>query len=585
MSILILFAFLSGVVTIFAPCIWPILPIVLSGSAAGGERRPIGLVAGLATSFMLATLALAYLIQITPFDPEILRTLSVAVIALLGLSLVIPALGAKLEGVVSRFASLGGRFTGNAGSGFGGGFVTGFALGLVWSPCAGPILATIATLAATQAVSFQVVIVTFSFVLGVALPLFILALLGQRVLAKTRAFSRYTRAIQAVFGVIMILAALAIYTGFDKTLQTQLLDTFPRYERFLNGLEKNEAVQEKLDDLKNGGESKYPTDRPKPGTEAKNTLKNYGPAPEIVGIEHWLNTETEESLAGLRGKVVLIDFWTYSCINCIRTLPYVTDWYDKYRDQGFVVIGIHTPEFAFEQKTENVAEAIERYGIHYPVAQDNRYATWQAYSNRYWPAHYLIDAEGNIRAYHFGEGNYAETEEAIRSLLEETGAQVGRSVSDVPDTLQSLIRRTPETYLGSDRVEYFVSPETITGMEQLFTEPSSIPLDRFSLSGRWRIDPERAMALGDSQLRLHFRGEKVHLVLAPPAGVASARARVFLDGQAIGAAAGVDVSDGAVEVLDERLYDLVDLHGDSGEHVLMLQFETPGMSAYAFTFS
>ncbi|MGB4942743.1 MAG: cytochrome c biogenesis protein DipZ [Candidatus Moraniibacteriota bacterium] len=419
MTLLLLFAFLSGVVTIFAPCIWPILPIVLSGSAAGGERRPLGLVAGLSTSFMLATLALAYLIQVIPFDPEILRTLSVVVIAFLGLTLVVPALGARFEGVVSRFASFGGRFTQGTGAGFGGGFVTGFALGLVWSPCAGPILATIAALAATQAVSFQVVIVTFAFVLGVALPLFILALLGQRVLAKTRTFSRYTRAIQGAFGLVMILAALALSTGFDKTLQTRLLDAFPGYERFLNGLEQNPAVKEKLDELKGEQSSESPIDRPTARAEEKSVLKNYGPAPEIVGIEHWLNTETTQSLAELRGKVVLIDFWTYSCVNCIRTLPYVTRWYEQYRDRGFVVIGVHTPEFSYEKKTANVAEAVERYDIRYPVAQDNQYATWQAYSNSYWPAHYLVDAEGNIREYHFGEGNYAETEAAIQTLLEE----------------------------------------------------------------------------------------------------------------------------------------------------------------------
>lgn len=250
MTILILFAFFSGIVTIFAPCIWPILPIVLSAGATGGERKPLGIVTGLAVSFMLATLALAFVVQVIPFDPEVLRLFAVFVIALLGLTLIVPALGARLEGVVSRFASLGGRFTKNSGTGFWSGFITGFALGLVWSPCAGPILATIATLAATQAVSFQVVLVTLAFVLGVSLPLFVLAVLGKRVLAKTRALAPYTKRIQQAFGLIMILAALAIYTGYDKTLQTNLLDTFPKYESFLNGLEKNATVKEKLNELK-----------------------------------------------------------------------------------------------------------------------------------------------------------------------------------------------------------------------------------------------------------------------------------------------------------------------------------------------
>lgn len=578
MTLLVTFAFLSGVVTIFAPCIWPILPIVLSGSTVGGERRPFGLVTGLSASFMLATLALAYLIQVIPFDPEILRTLSVVIIGFIGLTLVIPALGAKLEGMVSRLASLGGRFTTNTNSGFWGGFVTGLALGLVWSPCAGPILATIATLAATQAVNFQIVIITFAFVVGVALPLFILAVLGQRVLTKTRVLSRYTRIIQSIFGVIMMLSALAIYTGFDKTLQTKILDTFPRYEGFLNGLERNSTVKDKLDELK--GEKSLDSRR-----EEKSSLKNYGPAPEIVGIEHWLNTETSQSLAQLRGKVVMIDFWTYSCINCIRTLPYVTGWYEKYRDQGFVVIGVHTPEFAFERKTANVAEAIERYGIRYPVAQDNQYATWQAYSNRYWPAHYLIDAEGNIREYHFGEGNYAETEKAIQSLLQEMGQTVVPGVSVSRDPTNHG-KRTPETYLGSDRVDRLSSPEAITGGEQMFSEPETVMLDHFSFSGKWRIDLERAIALGNAGLTLHFQGEKVHLVLSPSDSQNVSYVRIFLDGQLVDSRfAGRDVVEGRVKIDSERLYDLVDLRGRSGEHVLRIEFETNGVAAYAFTFS
>lgn len=217
----------------------------------------------------------------------------------------------------------------------------------------------------------------------------------------------------------MILAALAIFTGYDKILQTKLLDTFPKYENFLNGLEKNPTVRQKLDELKQ--------ESPREGAPAegdsrkatKSDLPVYGVAPEFTGITHWLNTDTPLTMKELRGKVVLVDFWTYSCINCIRTLPFVTSWYEKYRDRGFVVVGVHTPEFEFEKKTANVENALRQYGIHYPVAQDNDFGTWRAYKNQYWPAHYLIDTEGRIREYHFGEGNYAETERAIQSLLDE----------------------------------------------------------------------------------------------------------------------------------------------------------------------
>lgn len=418
MTTLIIFAFLSGVVTIFAPCIWPILPIVLSSGASGGHRRPLGLVVGLSTSFLIATLALASLIQVIPFDPEALRTFSVAVIAFLGLTLIVPAIGAKLEGMVSRFASFGGRFTHVSGSGFGGGFVTGFALGLVWSPCAGPILAAVATLAANQAVSIAVVAVALAFAFGVSIPLFILALASRSVLTKTRFFSRYTRSIQAVFGVVMLLAALALYTGFDKTLQTRILDAFPGYERFLNRLESQPAVTDEIDALKAVGEKAEITETHQVSMPEK-SIEKYRVAPEFSGLGQWFNTDSSLTLEALRGKVVLVHFWTTGCINCIRTLPYVTSWYDEYREEGLVVIGIHTPEFAFEHKAETVQAAIKKYKIHYPVAQDNSFATWQAYENRYWPALYLIDAEGLVRREHFGEGEYQETEVAIQSLLQE----------------------------------------------------------------------------------------------------------------------------------------------------------------------
>ena len=585
MTILILFAFLSGIVTIFAPCIWPILPIVLSAGATGGERKPLGIVTGLAVSFMLATLALAFVVQVIPFDPEVLRLFAVFVIALLGLTLIVPALGARLEGVVSRFASLGGRFTKNSGTGFWSGFITGFALGLVWSPCAGPILATIATLAATQAVSFQVVLITLAFVLGVSLPLFVLAVLGKRVLTKTRALAPYTKRIQQTFGLIMILAAGAIYTGYDKILQTKLLDTFPSYESFLNGLEKNDTVKQKLDELKSVDRESSLLKKEEPKLNMQSSLPQYGQAPEFVDIEKWLNTDSALTMEGLRGKVVLIDFWTYSCINCIRTLPYVTGWYEKYKDQGFVVIGVHTPEFAFEKKTTNVVDALARYGINYPVAQDNNYGTWQAYNNRYWPAHYLIDTEGNIREYHFGEGNYKETEQAIQSLLEEAGRKASTDtlgiVGDAPGRGQ-----TSETYLGSSRMERFLSPERVTGEAQMFTAPVTFKEDSFAYTGTWKVESERAIAGSDTILALRFKGKKVFLVMAPPDNASSGSVKVFLDQNLITKElSGKDVIDGKVLVDADRLYELFDGKGMSGEHTLRLEFETPGTAAYAFTFS
>lgn len=587
MILLILFAFLSGIVTIFAPCIWPILPIVLSAGAAGGERKPIGIVTGLAMSFMLITLLLASVVKVIPFDPDSLRYFAVVIIALLGFTLVIPALGSRLEALVSRLGGIGGRFTKGSGTGFWGGFVTGFALGLVWSPCAGPILATVATLAATQAVSFQVVLITFAFVSGVAVPLFVLAILGQKILTKTRILSRYSKVIQQGFGIVMILAAFAIFTGYDRTLQTKLLDAFPGYGNFLSGFENNDAVQRQLDALKHPvAQGPAFSVQSSPKNDTKSGLPEYGSAPEFSDIAHWLNTDKPLSMQDLRGKVVLVDFWTYSCINCIRTLPYVTGWYEKYKDQGFVVVGVHTPEFEFEKKTVNVAAALTRYGIRYPVAQDNAFGTWTAYDNHYWPAHYLVDAKGVVRQYHFGEGKYEETEQAIQALLMEAGKDIGSGTISAVSPESSQEARTPETYLGSARMERFASPERVNGGKQSFTTPSDIKKHSFAYAGDWTVEPERALARSDARLELHFEGGKVFLVMAPPDSETPGVVRVFLDGAPVTADfSGKDVSNGVVTVDADRLYELLDFGAYPGEHRLELRFETPGTAVYAFTFS
>lgn len=576
MSLLLLFAFLSGVITIFAPCIWPILPIVLSAGIGGGKQKPLGVVTGLAVSFTFFTLALASLVKVFPIDPEALRLVAVVIIIFLGVVLLVPSLGVHLEGLVSRLGSFGNRFTKGKGDGFGGGFIVGFALGLIWTPCAGPILAAVATFAATQAVGFQVVLLTLAYVGGVAIPLYLLTLLGSRALGKTRALSPYTARIQQVFGFIMILSAIAIYTGYDKKLQTTLLERFPGYGKFVYVFEKQDQVTEKLTELR-GGEH---------ALEENALTKNYGQAPELTGIAGWINSDPL-TLQSLRGKVVLIDFWTYSCINCIRTFPYVTSWYNTYEKDGLVVIGVHTPEFVFEQERDNVVEAVERYGIRYPVAQDNGYKTWQAYQNRYWPAHYLIDAKGVIRYRHFGEGEYEKTEMMIRTLLEEAGAELetgplGKEQESLEATKK---RRTPETYLGSSRVERLASSQVIDGSKQRFTFPATLALDTYGLNGEWQVEKERALAGAGSGLELRFQGEKVFLVMTKT-GLKNASVKVYLDDTLVGPEeAGKDVVNGALEVGEDRLYELIDLRGQSGEHVLRLEFPAGGVGAYAFTFS
>lgn len=583
MGLLLLFAFLSGVVTIFAPCIWPILPIILSAGVSGGERRPVGIVAGLMVSFTFFTLALSYILKVIPIDPDTLRLLAVAVISLLGLTLVVPAFGKILEAYVSRLSSIGGSMF-SKGTGWKGGFVTGFALGIVWSPCAGPILATVATLAATQTLNLSIVLVTVAFVLGVGVPLLILALLGHHILTRTRSLSRYTGRIQQVFGVVMILSALAIYTGYDLKLQARFAEFCSANGiTFLDRFQTNAAVTEALEDLREKNTDAGAFQGGKQVPTKGGMLQNYGAASEFVGIMNWLNIDQPLTLQDLRGKVVLVDFWTYSCINCIRTFPYLTSWYEKYRDQGLVIVGVHTPEFEFEKKTANVADALTRHGITYPVAQDNSYATWRAYNNRYWPAHYLIDAQGNVREYHYGEGNYEETERAIQELLREAGQAVDEDIAAVAAESAGGAR-TPETYLGADRLERFASPERVTEKEQLFTLPATVGVHMVAYGGSLRVEPERIVSGEGAVLRLHFQGQKVFLVMAPETEEPQT-VQVFFDGKLVTeGAAGQDVKNGALRVDEDRLYELIDLRGVAGDHLLELRFSA-GVAAYAFTFS
>lgn len=558
MIILLIFAFLSGLVTIAAPCIWPLLPIILSSSAHGGHRKPLGITVGITSSFAIFTLTLSYIVSIIPLDLDALRLVAVGIIAFFGFTLVIPKLNQIVEGAVSRLSGKLGGLTSQKGSGFGSGLITGLALGIVWTPCAGPILATIATLAATQAVNFQIILVTVVYVIGVGIPLFVFALLGNRFFAKSKSLSKYTGRIQQVFGLIMIIMAFLILTNQDKVLQVRLLDAFPQYSKFLINLESNDTVKfqlNKLRDNKGGFENK----EGKLMNSINDTLPKLGKAPEFVGIEKWLNSDPV-TMNQLKGKVVLVDFWTYTCINCIRTLPFVTSWQEKYKDQGFVVIGVHTPEFEFEKKTENVQNAIKQFDIKYPVAQDNDFATWNAYNNHYWPAKYLIDVDGNVRYTHFGEGEYALTEENIKTLLAEAGKKVAEDNIQLEETTPTGAR-TPETYLGSLRAE---------------------PNSYLQMSGDWKKMPEYAESVAGSTIGLEFNADKVFLVItSEKVGIFD----VFLDGYPVETKfSGKDVKNGIVETNSARLYELIDLKGKTGEHKLKLNFQTPGIRVFAFTF-
>lgn len=374
----------------------------------------------------------------------------------------------------------------------------------------------------------------------------------------------------------MILTAVSILTNYDKFIQARLLDAFPSYSIFLNQLESNDRVKKELDSLKGKDtETAVPMRFPK-----ANGLANYGPAPEFVGINQWLNSEGI-TMADLKGKVVLVDFWTYTCINCIRTLPHVTTWYNTYKDDGFVVIGVHTPEFEFEKNTNNVQSAIDQYEILYPVAQDNDFATWKAYDNHYWPAKYLIDAEGNIRYVHFGEGKYEETEEAIRTLLEEKGQAVKKTMTDVADTTPRF-EQSPETYLGYARAERFASSEKLQFGPRTYTKPEVFDDNEFAFSGQWNVQEEYSESIEDGVLHMKFDGNKVFLVMHPT--TANQKVHVFLDKKRVDESnQGTDVVDGTVTVSEPKLYELIDLKGKRGTYLLELKLDN-GVQVFAFTF-
>lgn len=564
MLILLFFAFVSGFITILAPCIWPLLPIILSSTVTGEKRKPLGITLGIMISFALFTLTISYFVKFFNFDPNALRLFAVIIIGFLGLTLVIPYFSRILEGFVSRVSGVFGS-SANSHHGFWGGLIVGFSLGLVWSPCAGPILATIATLASTRTVNFEIVLVTIVYVIGLGIPLFIFATLGSHLFTKTRFLSKYTGRIQQIFGIIMILTAVAIYTNYDKVIQVKLLDLIPSYSNFLYKLESADSVKKQLDKLR---DMKEETERNMPKTSS---LTNFGKAPDFVGITNWLNVDNALTIKGLKGKVVLVDFWTYTCINCIRTLPFVTGWSEKYKDQGLVVVGVHTPEFEFEKKTENVLQATKQYKINYPVAQDNDYATWNAYNNRYWPAKYLIDAQGEIRKVHFGEGEYAEMEKAIQQLLEEKGSQISQSLIEMPDSAPRA-RVSPETYLGSARMQYFYPSGSVNNGKQIFTLSKNILQNYFTLGGEWTIDNEYSTSGKNAVLEYNFFASKVFLVMRSGSAEQNSEVKVYLDGKS------VDV----FSVDADKLYNLIQLKNPEN-HLLRLEF-TPGIEAFAFTF-
>jgi cytochrome c biogenesis protein CcdA/thiol-disulfide isomerase/thioredoxin len=528
---------LAGFVTAISPCVLPVLPILLAGGATG--RKPLRIVAGLVLSFTVFTLFAAWLLDKLGLPQDLLRNLAIALLFVVAATLLVPRLGELLE---RPFARLTRRRAG------GGGFLLGVSLGLVFVPCAGPVLAAVTVVAATNDVGVRALLLTFAYAVGAAIPMLLIALGGQSIGARLRAHGRELR---IASGAVIALVALAIALNADARFQTAL----PGYTTALQDrIEGTHRAESELAKLRGGGRARAAAHPSVAG------LTDYGNAPELHPTGRWFNSKPL-TIASLRGRVVLVDFWTYSCVNCLRTLPHVKAWDAAYRARGLTIIGVHTPEFAFEHVASNVGAAIKRLGIRYPVVQDNAFRTWNAYANQYWPAKYLIDRDGHVRYVHFGEGSYDETEAAIRKLL---GVQGGHA-TEMPDTTPvDLV--TPESYLGYERLDRYAGSPLVHDRQAAYRFPATLPQNDLAYAGRWRVEGERIVAGRDARLRLHFHARDVYLVL--------------------GGRGHVDVLVGgrrtrSVPVDAYRLYTL--RSGLPDDAVMELRF-TPGVAAYAFTF-
>ena len=544
MLVLLGIAFLAGVITAISPCVLPVLPILLAGSAASTDRRrPYAIVAGLVVSFTTFTLAGAALLSALGLPEDLLRTIAIVALLILAASLLSQRVAWTLE---RPFLFLTRRRVGHDSNGF----VVGLSVGLVFVPCAGPVLAAVTALAASGEVTFRIVLVTTAYAVGAALPMLAIAVGGQRLGSGMKLVRTHAAAARKVAGVVVGATALAIAFGVDARFTTAV----PGYTAALQErVERSSAARTELEKLSGDG-------------SAVAASSSEPRAPDFEGIERWLNTADGSplSLSGLRGRVVLVDFWTYSCINCLRTLPHLEAWDAAYRKAGLTIVGVHSPEFAFERVPDNVRSAVQRLGVRYPVALDNDFATWRAYSNDYWPAEYLIDRSGHIRHVHFGEGKYRETESAIRRLL---GENVHTAPTSVADATPSQIT-TPESYLGYERLDRFANGSAASDIESDYRFPARIPQDFLAYGGRWKVESSRIVAGTNARLRLRFQASDIYLVLA-----GSGHVRGLVDGQS----AGTVVVSGT-----PRLYTIARFP-ELTQGLLELRFSR-GLEGYAFTF-
>ena len=542
----IVIAFFEGLALIVSPCILPILPIVLAGSLTGKKSRPIGIIIGFIFLFTLATLFSRALIQFSQISEEIIRKGSYVILFLLGIMMLSTYLTDKFNLLTQSLTRVGDSLqtANNPESGLIGGIIFGCLIGVIWTPCAGPILAAVIVQVVLQKTTINSIFVVLAFTIGAGLPMLLIALLGRKIINTFYFFRSKTVLFRKLLGLIIILTViyLAFFFNMPSSIQTSSSSTQITPTTLMNGLQ-----------------TPYP-------------------APNIEGIDAWINSPPLTA-KDLKGKVVLVDFWTYSCINCIRTLPYIKNWYAKYHDRGFLVIGVHSPEFQFEHDLDNVKNAVVKDGILYPVALDNQFVTWKNFDNQYWPAHYLINQKGEIVYTHFGEGEYDITENNIRYLLG-LNSSVSKQKKEVwIDSSQ----QTSETYFGYDRMERFSSPESIIKNQvHQYSYPTHLSVNHWALQGQWIIHPDKIISVSQgASIKLNFVAKNVYAVMGSPNH--PTLLTIKLNGQEWLKKSGQNIQNNSVKVMALQLYPLITMQ-NLQQGTLELIATNPGLEMYTFTF-
>ncbi|ALP64321.1 cytochrome c biogenesis protein DipZ [Paraburkholderia caribensis] len=612
--LLIVLAYLGGALTILSPCILPVLPFVFARADQPFVRSGLPLLGGMALTFALvATLAAiggGWVTQANQYG----RWIAIVLLGVFGLTLLLPRLADRL---MHPLVSAGNRLSEMAQADgakprIGSSFLLGIATGLLWAPCAGPILGLVLTGAALRGASVGTTLLLLAYAAGAATSLAIALLIGGRVFTAMKRSLGAGEWVRRGIGAAMLCGVAAIALGLDTGVLTKVstVATSGIEQHLVDRLSPRKPAGEAMmsANLQTGGPAMMKTSDTQ-AASANTTLPAgtmmrasataaplpvEGTLPSLTGAVQWLNSPPLTN-AQLKGKVVLVDFWTYSCINCLRTLPYVKAWSQKYRDMGLVVIGVHAPEFAFERNIDNVKKATHDLGVDYPVAIDNNYAIWRAFGNQYWPAHYFVDAQGRVRHHHFGEGEYEQSEKVIQQLLVEAGhpeaAQVATGLAQRAKGVEAAAdgndMMSPETYIGYARAENFASPGgEARNRARTYAAPSSPDVNDWGLAGMWKVGAEHAtLAAPNGRIVYRFHARDLHLVLGPGAAGKPVHFRVTIDGVTPGAARGTDVSaDGTGIVTEQRLYQLVRQTGDVADHTFAIEFLDPGVEAYAFTF-